>query len=669
MLIELNRKDINLVISESVPGYELYDGTSYKIHERMNIEAPLGFAKDVVSPLLNAFAHQNSSSAFASPHVCSEYAIELMDQHTGELHFATWFALKKSKNWAQVFNIFNTYGINLNVLHIVVYEDNGILKMFVSSKIAKLLSQIDSKSQQTLAGYLLYIVKTLSALSKSNMTISAPSVNNSDARFGALSDEFECFEETFAKVWTDSKIDISVLDTDITFRKIVYRNGNTIKVDYTKIVNTLPAEGIVYNTITVKKKNLIIVNTLYNPKMYYVISGAKSVIYTNGMLAAFNTVTDSSEFIPALVRNIIDAYNPGDISIVHLPTNEIFAGVKSATIDADAEGFTELLDKYPMITENYDNTLYEGMLPKKVLSATSSSANLAEEYKDDALAQVLYAKNPAYFETFDLKELSTLPKGIASSDASQIYSALFYGESGTGKSDAARVIFQRAGLPWIAINCSMNIDEADIFGSMIPNPQKSSTEDPEFIWKDGPATVAIRNGYGCIFEEFNAARPGVLMKLNSLLDQSRQIDLGNGEILKAHKNFRIILTANIGYEGTLAMNPALIDRCNICHEFGRLSKRDTIELVKKRIGYTDDAKLSTLYDVYEAVNKYSKENNLGLVTSVRRLFDLCTKGKYFKNAKDAVSNLLLNHAFLQESEHLRYFKESVLEAFDLSFKI
>lgn len=287
-------------------------------------------------------------------------------------------------------------------------------------------------------------------------------------------------------------------------------------------------------------------------------------------------------------------------------------------------------------------------------------------YEDDKYAQQLYLQAQDYFETFDLKRLTPCIKGFAKGD---IYSMIFTGESGTGKSTAAKVIPSRCGIPFISINFSANVEESDLFGSMIPNPEKSSAEDPEFIWQDGIITKAVRHGYCVVAEEINFARPGVLGKFNSLLDETRQIDLPTGEIVKAHNNFRIIATCNIAYEGTNRFNRALINRFEVIEEFEDPTKEETVNIIISRTGYSNRPHIEVIYSVYTAIKKYATEQNLKVIVSLRQLLTLFKQGKYYKTAFDAVKVLMINGAFIEEPEYKKDFERTVLTAFDLKFKI
>lgn len=288
------------------------------------------------------------------------------------------------------------------------------------------------------------------------------------------------------------------------------------------------------------------------------------------------------------------------------------------------------------------------------------------EYANDAYAQQLYNNVQSYYDQFDLK---TLKNNIPGFYSGAMYSMLFIGDSGTGKSTAARVIPYLCGMPYISINFSVNLEESDIFGSMIPNIQKSSPNDPEFVWEDGILTKAIRNGYVAILEEINFARPGVLGKLNSLLDDIRQIDLPTGEIVKAHPNFRVIATCNIAYEGTNRMNKALINRFQDVTKFDNPTRDEMLKIIQTRTGYKDIQKIAKVYSVYEALKKYSYEQNLNLIISLRQMLTLFSNGRYYKNAEDAVIRIMLNSAFIEDPEFEQEFCKSVLPNFDLNFRL
>ena len=105
------------------------------------------------------------------------------------------------------------------------------------------------------------------------------------------------------------------------------------------------------------------------------------------------------------------------------------------------------------------------------------------------------------------------------------------------------------------------------------------------------------------------------------------------------------------------------------YEFEDLTREETINIIISRTGYSDRAKIEKILNVYDAIKKYSTEQNLSLVVSLRQLLNLFKQGKYFKTAKQAVIAILINNAFIEESEYKANFIATVLAAFDLKFKL
>ena len=360
----------------------------------------------------------------------------------------------------------------------------------------------------------------------------------------------------------------------------------------------------------------------------------------------------------------IDYLKDKEVSIV--PNDEI---LNSGNSEAALYGLVfELLTKADIEEYNKPKELGNFIgVELKIEGNLFDPSTIKAEYDNDEYAQKLYAQIQPYYDDFDLKDLNPIVKGFANGD---FYSAIFYGESGSGKSTAARVIAARTGIPFISVNCSTNIEESDLIGCMIPNPDRESAKDQPFIWQDGVLTKALRgDGYIIIIEEANFARAGILGKLNSLLDEARQIELPNGEILKAPKNFRIIITCNIGYEGTNKFNEAFIDRFEIVKEFSSAPRKDLIDIVMSRTGYSNKSNVEAVLNVYESIRKYSKDNNLNLVVTLRQLLTIFKSGKYFKTAYDAVLNTMVNKAFMHEPDYKVDFMDTVLGAFNLKFKL
>lgn len=583
--------------------------------------------------------------------------------------------VKGNSDNGAIFDLFRKFGILTGSLTIGVAGTVARPTIYTNAKMMKDISKFAPEVQAALTFTLFNIAKICSCVITKTPEIDTAAVTSRTTCEFAL-DEFII---SFTHV---KQFELKELPTD-GYTEIVYYNNK-----YSPLESTYSG-ALCYNVLAETKSDggldfnntVIASGIMYSTTAYPILMRSGGFIQTNMDLTNFESAKDS--YITALAASYqtptvhVLSATLSDM-ITSLPPN---ASLVAVLDDVDIEdNFMSEAHKTLADWNNRAKTKLHESLDEKACAALTKTfglknvvsvgaldySEMVELYKDDEYAQQLYKQVKPYYETFDLGTLSANLKGFSKGD---LYSMLFAGDSGTGKSTAARVIPARCGIPYVSINFSVNIEESDIFGSMIPNTMKASAEDPEFIWQDGVLTKAVRNGYCAVLEEINFARPGVLGKLNSLLDENRQIDLPTGEVLRAHPNFRIIATCNVAYEGTNRFNKALINRFDDCTIFKDVNRAKAIEIIKSRTGYKNISKIDTIYNVYEALKKYGKEQNLNLIVSMRQLLNLFSKGKYYSDAKDAVIRIMLNGAFIEEPEYQEEFEKAILPAFKLNFKI
>ena len=658
MLIELNKSDLILETQGLASDINICASSSPHTYYNLQFEGFAGFNEKYAQSLFELLAKPTSKAN-------SIYrTIRLVGNlHNDDaMHQADFYVIKNARDTQFLFKTIKSFSVTIPDLRLgYEYVDTKNEVLYLDRKIIKILNNLDDEPRRELTMYFYCLAKFFRAFNKVN----PPLDFDSTGRVRVNAEDLSKMYAEYPALKDKTLLEIIQLKEDVCFGDVQYLN--TPYTSPTKENIELKfSSTFVYNVIKTKdSEKLCLINTI--TKEYYIVDIEKGTVYTNHELKEFNTF-EYTEWLPYLIGNLYSLKGTLPFYRIKFLTLDMLLVSKDpeVIISNDASNFEKLLECYPTITENNNMKLYEGYFKGSVIKSEGAINDLKSMYDSDPYAQELYKQEQDYYENFDLKDLTGVVKGVAKGD---VYSMLFEGESGTGKSTAARVIASRCGLPFIALNCSTNIEESDIFGAMIPNPEKVSADDAEFIWQDGPMTKAIRNGYVCIVEELGFGRPGVLGKINSLLDESRQIDLPNGEVLKAHPNFRIIATTNIGYEGTNRLNKALVNRFEICKKFTDLDEREAKDIIMSRTGYTDADKINKVFEVYRAIKKYSEENNLGLVVSIRQLLNIFKQGKYYKSAKDAVYNLLINQAFLEEPDHLNQFVDKVLGVFSLSFKI
>lgn len=107
-------------------------------------------------------------------------------------------------------------------------------------------------------------------------------------------------------------------------------------------------------------------------------------------------------------------------------------------------------------------------------------------------------------------------------------------EGGTSIGKTTSVRKMAADLGWEVHYANLNgaTDVEDLMGRYIPNPNKRSPQDPDYIFADGKVTSGLRQEEGkikvIILDEFNAAAPNILIRLHEVLDA---LDRGENVVL------------------------------------------------------------------------------------------------------------------------------------------
>ena len=221
---------------------------------------------------------------------------------------------------------------------------------------------------------------------------------------------------------------------------------------------------------------------------------------------------------------------------------------------------------------------------------------------------------------------------------------LFRGEAGTGKTMGAQAIAAGLNLPYTLMTCSANTEITDLVGQFIPDTngfhgstpiedlpkisditmhppsvymmltgeydeekteddvlqklieiavgnlvEKEETPGQRIRYVDTPLVEAIRHGYVCELQEPSCiANPGVLVGLNSLLDNCQVITLPIGERVKRHPDAVIVVTTNSDYSGCRDMNQSVISRMDLIYDMEAPDLNTMVKRVMNVTGFTDE---------------------------------------------------------------------------------
>lgn len=122
---------------------------------------------------------------------------------------------------------------------------------------------------------------------------------------------------------------------------------------------------------------------------------------------------------------------------------------------------------------------------------------------------------------------------------------------------------------------------------------------------------ALKNGYVIeIQEPSTIVQPGVLVGLNSLLEQTGSITLPTGEIIERHPDAVVVVTTNVSYEGCRGMNQSVIDRMSLVRDVEMPTPEVMVQRAMSVTGATDEYQVSQMVQVVNDLAEYCRKNSI-----------------------------------------------------------
>ncbi len=122
---------------------------------------------------------------------------------------------------------------------------------------------------------------------------------------------------------------------------------------------------------------------------------------------------------------------------------------------------------------------------------------------------------------------------------------------------------------------------------------------------------ALKHGYVIeIQEPSTIVQPGVLVGLNSLLEQSGSITLPTGEVIQRHPDAVVVVTTNTCYEGCRGMNQSVLDRMSLVRDVELPSPEVMAQRAMSVTGATDEYEVSKMVQVVNDLAEYCRKNSI-----------------------------------------------------------
>ena len=141
--------------------------------------------------------------------------------------------------------------------------------------------------------------------------------------------------------------------------------------------------------------------------------------------------------------------------------------------------------------------------------------------------------------------------------------------------------------------------------------ETKSEKGQTFRYEETDFMKALKHGYVLeIQEPTTIVQPGVLVGLNSLLEQEGSITLPTGEIIKRHPDAVVVVTTNVSYEGCRGMNQSVIDRMSLVRDVELPEPEVMVQRAMSVTGETDELMVSDMVRVVNDMADYCRKNSI-----------------------------------------------------------
>lgn len=235
---------------------------------------------------------------------------------------------------------------------------------------------------------------------------------------------------------------------------------------------------------------------------------------------------------------------------------------------------------------------------------------------------------------------------------------LLVGQTGTGKNTILRHIAEKHDrTDVVRINLTGETTVEDLTGRV-------QLKDGNTVDQDGNVTLSVRKGKILILDEINACQPEVLFALQSLLDDDHSLTLPNGEVIKAHKDFRVFATMNptSGYVGTKSLNKAFMSRFGVVLEVDYVDAQTELELLTSVVPKLEKKDALIMVETARIARQKLENDQLSFPISTRDLIYWASMTVQLKDITKAYQHTVINKAESDKRDLLEILHRTVSES-------
>ena len=181
---------------------------------------------------------------------------------------------------------------------------------------------------------------------------------------------------------------------------------------------------------------------------------------------------------------------------------------------------------------------------------------------------------------------------------------------------------------------------------------KESTSGQTYTYVETDFIKALKNGYLVELQEPTViTQPGVLVGLNSLLEQNGSITLPTGEVIQRHPDTVIVVTTNISYEGCRTLNQSVTDRMSLVEDIELPSPEIMAQRAMAVTGATDEYQVTQMVQVVNDMSEYMRKNHITDGTcGMRSLIDWITSSEITGDVHKSALSTIISKASSDEDD-------------------
>lgn len=366
-----------------------------------------------------------------------------------------------------------------------------------------------------------------------------------------------------------------------------------------------------------EKFSWVLISDLANPKHGYIYTSLNGTDHRVSARVKIGTRPRSKILLKHMKEEFLPSLKHGRSCVHQKPTDGIvLEGVGT---------FDETSKKFKMLTSKeiaMGFSLSEGVKIVEVKSTEPTPAPVIPEV-DIELAVQTTAKEYVP-EEFWFHEDPDIIKPIKMAVKHKL-NVLLKGDTGCGKTTVVKYLAAKSKNGHRRVNLNGETTVDDLVGKYKLNKER------EMVWIDGVLTECMRKGLWFCCDEVNAALPEVKFVLHSALDDDRYIVLTqkDGEIVKAHPDFRFFGTMNESYAGTHTLNRAFEDRFGIAVRCLYPTKANEVKIILKKTEHPNKDTVDKMVTLANKCRMMFKKEEISTPFSTRRLLDWAVADQVF----------------------------------------